>query len=217
MIKSKNYISGSEWWINSENLSFPEILTQSRLPDKWSRYNSKNILKMNSILKPVNEYVFNLYQKPEIVKTNNNFVTFRQRTHAEIWVEEKEDNTLYALDKCHQRQFYPSSNSFIYEGSFLPTYRFYVPWFINKNANIEIDPVKNEKTPFYVNKKTIIGNPIDDHKNYVNTEFVDFKIKNTGEYLLKEKYAIIGKNTAMYDMSVYLTDEEILNLEDYYE
>lgn len=216
MIETKDYISGSQWWINSGNLSFKEILVQSGLPDKWSKHNSKDILSIESVLKPVNNYVLNLYPKPKILRIENNLVTFRQRTHAEIWVEEKSNDVIYALDKCHQRQFYPSLYVMESEECFKATYKFYIPWFINKNINIKILPIEDEDTPFYVNKKNIIGVPVEEYSEYVNTEFVDFKIKNTGKYSLKEKYAIISKNTAMYDMSVVLTNEEIFKLGDQY-
>jgi hypothetical protein len=216
MIIKKNNISGSQWWVNSENLSLPEIIMQSGISDLWSKYNSKEILKINSILKPVNNYALNLYPRPEIISIKDNLITFRQRTHAEIWVEERHDNTLYALDKCHQRQFYPSSNNLENKQCFDPTYRFYIPWFINKNVKIEITEVKDEETPFYINAKTIIGNTLEDISEYAHSEFVDFKIKNTGQYHLKEKYAIIGKNTAMYDMSAILSNEEISKIKDSY-
>lgn len=216
MITKKNNISGSQWWINSENLSLPEILKQSGLPDKWSRYNSKEILEISSILKPINNYVLNLYPKPEIINIKNNKITFRQRTHAEIWVEERKDGTLYALDKCHQRQFYPSFNNIENKECFDPTYRFYIPWFIDKNITIEITRIADEPTPFYINEKNIIGKPLHYLSDYAHSDFVDFKIKNTGDYYLKEKYAIISKNTAMYDMSVVLNDEEISQIKDYY-
>jgi|694.fasta_scaffold00090_45 hypothetical protein len=216
MITKKNNISGSQWWINSENLSLPQILMESGLPDKWSKYNSKEILNIKSILKPINNYVLNLYPKPEIINITNNIVTFRQRTHAEIWVEERKDGTLYALDKCHQRQFYPSLNNLENKECFDPTYKFYIPWFINKNVSIKIARVEDEPTPFYIGEKNIIGKPLPHLSDYAYSEFVDFKIKNTGEYYLKEKYAIISKSTAMYDMSVVLSDEEISQIKDYY-
>ena len=217
MIKSKNHISGSEWWINSGNLSFSNIVRQSKIPDHWARYDSAYIKNVKSVLKPVNKYVFSLYPRPEILNITSNLVTFRQRTHAEIWIEDKGSDVLYALDKCHQRQFYPSENNIDVAGCFSATYRFYVPWFINKNVQISISPVENQTTPFYINKKIFIQNFIDIFTPYVNTEFVDFKIKNMGQNSLKENYGIISKNTAMYDMSVYLTDEEILKLKEDYE
>jgi hypothetical protein len=99
----------------------------------------------------------------------------------------------------------------------LPTYRFYIPWFINKNIQISIDPVEDEATPFYTNKKKFVSSLIEPSTPYADTEFVDFKIKNFGKYSLKDGYGIISKNTAMYDMSAILTDEEVETLKEYYE
>jgi len=216
MIKTKNYISGSEWWINSGNLSFPEIVVQSYVPTYWAKYNLNDILNIDSVLKPVNRYALNLYPKPKIIKIQDNLITFRQRTHAEIWVEEKDNDVIYALDKCHQRQFYPSLNNLENKDCFKPNYRFYIPWFINKNIEVRIDPVEDEDTPFNVNAKNIMGIELGMYSEYADTEFVDFKIKNTDKYYLKEKYAIISKDTPMYDMSVVLTNEEISKLRDQY-
>lgn len=212
MIKTKNHMAGSEWWLNSENLSFSNIVRQSKIPENLSRYDSEDIRNITSILKPVNRYVLSLYPRPEILNIKDNLVTFRQRTHAEIWIEDKGNDILYAVDKCHQRQFYPSKNKIKTEECFLATYKFYIPWFINKNTDISIDPVKNESTPFYANKKMFPGSLIDISTPYADTEFVDFNIKSYGEYSLKENYGIISKSMAMYDMSVVLTDQEILEL-----
>ena len=217
MIESKNHMSGSEWWLNSEDLSFSSILRQSKMPDHWARYDSKYIRDIKSVLTPVNKYVLSLYPRPKILKINNNLVTFRQRTHAEIWVEDKGNNIIYAVDKCHQRQFYPSKNNIEAKQCFLATYKFYIPWFINKDVVVSIDSVEDEATPFYVNKKMFVCRIVDMSTTYADTEFVDFKIKNSGEYYLKEGYGIISKDTAMYDMSVVLTDEEISKLEEDYE
>ncbi len=217
MIKTKNYIAGSEWWVNSEALSFSQIVRQSKMPDHWARYDSGYMNSISSILNPINRYVFSLYPRPQIISIVNNLVTFRQRTHAEIWVQDKGSDGLYALDKCHQRQFYPSANSFENNECFKPTYRFYIPWFINKNIQVSIKSIQDEETPFYINAKTFNSVTVDRQTPYADTEFVDFKIKNTGKYYLKDGYAIISKSAAMYDMSVLLNDEEIVDLKEDYD
>lgn len=217
MIKTKNYIAGSEWWVNSEALSFSQIVRQSKMPDHWARYDSGYMDKIKSILNPINRYVFSLYPRPQLLDITNNLVTLRQRTHAEIWVQDKGNDSLYALDKCHQRQFYPSANSFESNECFRPTYRFYVPWFINKNIQVSIKSIQDEETPFHINEKIFYSSTVDRQVPYADTEFVDFKIKNTGQYYLKDGYAIINKSAAMYDMSVLLTDEEIVDLKEDYD
>jgi hypothetical protein len=216
MIRTKNYIAGSEWWVNSEALSFSQIVRQSKMPDHWARYDSGCMNGIKSILNPINRYAFSLYPRPQVVSIVNNLVTFRQRTHAEIWVQDKGNDSLYALDKCHQRQFYPSANSFESNECFKPTYRFYIPWFINKNIQVSIKKIQDEETPFYINEKTFNSQVVDLQTPYADTEFVDFKIKNTGKHSLKDGYAIISKSTAMYDMSVLLTDKEIIDLKEDY-
>lgn len=217
MIKVKNHIAGSEWWINSEDLSFSSILRQSKIPDHWARYDSKHIRDIRSVLNPVNKYVLSLYPRPKILSIVDNLVTLRQRTHAEIWVEDKGSDVVYAVDKCHQRQFYPSKNDMNAKGCFSATYKFYIPWFINKDVDVIIDTVQDEVTPFYVDKKIFTSRLIGMSTPYADTDFVDFKIKNSGDYFLKEGYGIISKSTAMYDMSVVLTDEEISKLKEDYE
>lgn len=216
MIKSKNYISGSDWWINSEDLPFSSIVRQSKMPDHWARFDSGYMKTIKSVLSPINRYVFSLYPRPKILSIEGNLVRFRQRTHAEIWVEDKGKDVLYALDKCNQRQFYPSKSNLESNECFKPTYKFYIPWFINKDVEVIIDPVLDEETPFYIVQTKFNSKVVEHNIPYADTEFVDFKIKNTGKYYLKEKYAIISKNTPMYDMSVILNDEEIERLKDDY-
>jgi hypothetical protein len=216
MTKDRDYILGSEWWVNSYSLSFPEIISQSKIPNHWARYDLAHINILPKILKPVNKYAFSLYPKPEIINIDKNLVCFRQRTHAEIWVKPKQGDMLYALDKCHQRQFYPSDTDLRIDNCFYPTYRFYVPWFINKEVSIQIKQVNDEETPFCINEKMFIGKQMKESLQYAEADFVDFKIKNQGKYMVDGKYGIIDKGTAMYDMIVSLDKEEIEALKDEY-
>jgi len=216
MIKNKNHIAGSEWWINSETLSFSSIVRQSKMPDDWARHDSIDFNSIKSLLTPVNKYAFKLYPRPDILKINKNIVTFRQRTHAEIWVEDRGSEVLYALDKCNQRQFYPSTNSFENKECFAATYRFYIPWFVNKDIEVSIQEIKDEITPFCIKEKKLKSIEIERTTPYADTDFIDFKIKNNSNHFLKEGYDIIIKGTAMYDMAVSLTDKEIIDLKEDY-
>jgi hypothetical protein len=216
MINDREYILGSEWWLNSYALTFSEILSQSRIPEHWARHDLAHLVSLPKILKPVNKYVFSLYPRPEIVSIVGNLVKFRQRTHAEIWVKPKWNNTLYALDKCHQRQFYPSEKNINIDGCFNPTYRFYMPWFINKSLEISIKQVNDEETPFCINERSFFVSEVSPESRYVDAEFIDFKIKKTGKYMVDGKYGIIDKGTAMYDMFVLLDNKEIEELKHEY-
>ena len=208
MAEVKNGIRGSEFWINSAELSFLELQNASHLLEHWKIYKYIHHLCKDFGIFPVNKYVLDLYPKPELVSIVNNTVTFRQRTHAEIWVEPYEDS-LYALDKCWQRQFYPSPNRMSDQGCFNPTYRFYIPWVPCSVNSFSINQIVDEQTPFVIspqNYKIDVPNFL---THFYETGFVDFMIKKDGEHMADHRYGIIDIGTAMYDMVVEMNEEQI--------
>jgi hypothetical protein len=211
----QNNIVGSDFWVKSYNFSFPEIQTKSNVRLGWRDYLYVKDLYLNKILHPVNMYVSHMYPRPELVSIENNVVTLRQKTHAEIWVEPK-GNNLYALDKCHQRQFYPSKELFNSGECFIASYRFYIPWFINKNLIVKIKNIDDEFSPFVVQEKTFISDAPKEDAIIFNTEFVNFSIKKTGKHMLSDEYGIIDIASPMFDMVVTLEDQDIDKLKEEY-
>jgi hypothetical protein len=207
---------GSDWWIKSANLTFSEILIGSSIPEKWSRYDLIKNDIINDIIQPVNKYVLALYPKPELISIKENIVVLRQKTHAEIWAQPSDKNTLYLVDKTWQRQFYPSINSIENNECFSPTYRFYMPWFFYKNIDVQISSVYDEYTPFIIKSHKIINNVPEENSLHVDTNFIDFKVKKDIVDKNNGRYGIIDIGTPMYDMSVKLTDREIVLLESQY-
>jgi hypothetical protein len=208
---------GSDWWIKSANLTFSEILVQSVIPEKWSRYDLVQKYVVGDIIKPVNKYVFSLYPKPELINISKNIAQLRQKTHAEIWVKPEKNESLYALDKTWQRQFYPSSNKIQSDNCFKPTYKFYVPWIFYKNCKIKISGIKDAYSPFFI-LDTEFDNIVPEYNSkYIDTNFVDFNIKNHGDYLVNGRYGIIDVGTPMYDMYIELTKEELKKMETQYD
>lgn len=208
MSEVKNGIKGSEFWINSENLSFLDIQNGSNIMMHWRIYRYIHNICADFGIFPVNKYVLDLYPKPQLMSIVNNSVTFRQRTHAEIWVQPENDG-LYALDKCWQRQFYPSMNSMKNLECFDPTYRFYMPWVPYSTNPYYIRPVLDEETAFVVDEKTMSLLPPDNSTEFYETEFIDFMIKKTGKHMVDSRYGIIDVGTAMYDISVNMSEEQI--------
>jgi hypothetical protein len=208
----KNFISGSEYWLNSENLSFSEILNGSNLPDKWRRYDLLESEFDECLLRPVNRYVSNLYPRPELVHIEENNIILRQKTHAEIWVKPRTDS-LYALDKTWQRQFYPSKNRYIKDGCFDATYRFYMPWFIDSDATGYIYGCSD--SPFSVDDQVINFNK-ELRSSVLDAHFVDFKIKTEGKHMIDERYGIIDIGTPMYDIHITLSENNIKRIEEQY-
>ena len=188
---------GSKYWINSENKNFIELVQESKMMEEFS---DSSILKkknyQDKLVVPVNPYVEYFYSKPKLIKTETGII-LRQKTHAEIWVEYK-NNCLYMLDKCWQRQFYPSKN--IYNNlNNEELYRFYVPWKIESEDSFEI---RSTSTAFnvYTKEITFFKRNFDD--NFIDTPFIDFSIKKQGKHMKTEKYGIVDIGTEIYDIII---------------
>jgi hypothetical protein len=203
----KDNIYGSEFWLNSASMNFYDILTESRVPEKWKRFDLVEDQFLNLPIKPINRYVSNLYPIPELISLDveNLKVVLRQKTHAEIWVEPRA-NGLYALDKTWQRQFYPSNNKYTHIECFDPTYKFYMPWFFDGDAEAKV--FKVDGSPFHINDKDLKFKTT--HlSQQVDVNFVDFKIYKVGSHMVSQKYGIIDIGTPMYDLEISLTEKEM--------
>lgn len=204
---TKNNVIGSEFWVNSASLTLWDILTESRLPDKWKRFDLIEDDYSRCLIKPINRYVSNLYPRPELISINTSdlSVTLRQNTHAEIWVKPNGDD-LYALDKTWQRQFYPSSNYYCHNECFDASYKFYMPWIIDDNVDATIS--KCENSPFVINTNNIVFN-----KSIISDRFpeyfIDFNIKKEGKHMIGNTYGIIDIGTPMYDIIIKLNSNQI--------
>jgi len=214
--KTKNNIVGSPFWVDSENLLFPELEKQSFVPQKWARYDLLEPRYKSLLIKPVNRYVSNLYPKPEILSINENKITLLQKTHAEIWVEPRQDGSLYALDKCHQRQFYPSPKQIKSNDCFFATYRFYMPWILGFETLIEIGNVKKIFSPFVIEEGSINFVPPQKEEEYVNTPFINFNIKKNGDHMIDDKYGIIDIGSPMFEIGLTVSDSDLLKIKEEY-
>lgn len=201
MIFEKNNMLGSMYWLNSESKSFNKIQEDSYVTEHWRK---KNVNFDDKIIKPVNLYAEYFAKKPKLIKKNNNFY-LRQYTHAEIWVEKK-DNGLYALDKTMQRQFYPSDIVYnINKNCFSAQYKFYTPWIIDQQETFPVFSIKNSPFVIYSNNVTFIKNEI--NVECLTPQWIYFGFKNTKKYLKENKYYIIEIGTPMFDI---LIDNKII-------
>lgn len=208
MIVNNGYIRGSEFWANSGEMSFKEIQSFSRVPERWAKFNYIEKEYYELPVKPVNRYVSNLYPRPELVSMDNGLVRLRQKTHAEIWVSPKENDGLYALDKTWQRQFYPSSTTFDSDQCFKATYRFYIPWFIDLDIEARIENVVGNEV-FVLEDRDISFSIKDLSKDDSDVQFVNFKIKTSGPHMKTSAYGIIDIATPMYDIVFKVSEEEV--------
>lgn len=189
-----NNILGSKFWVNSEDLSFHNIQKQS-VAKQWCE---RDLKYKNKILQPINKYATNFIHLPQLI-TKDEFV-LRYSTHAEIWIEIK-NNGVYALDKTMQRQFYPSKNNIQHnnENCYNASYKFYIPWTINCDINLEIKNI--EDSPFLIQDNFVKFNKI--HKNDLNIkeQWVNFYFKKNNN-ILKNEYDIIKESTGMFDIII---------------
>jgi hypothetical protein len=196
LIFENNTRLGSKYWINSEEKKFSELVKDSKMIEEFS---DSSILKKkykDKIIVPVNPYVEYFYPKPKLIKTETGII-LRQKTHAEIWVEYR-GNNLYMLDKCWQRQFYPSKN--IHDSlNNQPLYRFYVPWTIESEGIFEI---KSTSPTFNIYTKSITFFKRNFDNNLIDTPFIDFSIKKQGKHMKTEKYGIVDIGTEIYDIVI---------------
>ena len=117
-------------WYKTNDPVFSSISKKSRLPEKWVGYSSVTKGRYSdSIIKPINSYVQNLYGMPDLVSIDGNMVRLRQRNHAEFFLFEKRDGTFVNIDRPWMRQYYNTSETHIpMAGCFEGTFKLYVPW-----------------------------------------------------------------------------------------
>jgi hypothetical protein len=203
---SLNNIVGSEYWVNSSFYSFKELVDGNpRLPKEWQYSNLKRNYD-GKIIKPINGYAEIFSKKPKVVESFDGYV-LRQSTHAEIWVEPL-DVGIYALDKCWQRQFYPSDMRFdIPLDCYQASYRFYTPWIIDQDISFEIREVTD--SPFKILKNDITFNKVDYSEKVWNPAWIYFSFKKDGDHKKVydgEEYCMLPIETPVYDIIIKDTD-----------
>jgi len=199
---NKNRV-GSEFWINSENKSFSEIIKENKtMPGVWA--SSESIIHSHyydKILKPINGYAREFWPRPKIIK-NDKIIYLRYFTHAEIWIQPTSDG-LYALDKTWQRQFYPSEIHFnSLPDCFNSVYKFYIPWIFDDHLTLNIRQI--EDSPFKILNTKVNFYKLNNNENW-NCDWFHFLIKSEGTHIEKYNdhiYGIIPISTPICDIII---------------
>ena len=87
-------------WQETWDPVFSEISEKSRININWLTYSK--ILDSeykDCVIKPVNNYVRNLYPAPQLISIENNTVRLRQGNHAEFFLLKKENGNFFILPK----------------------------------------------------------------------------------------------------------------------
>jgi hypothetical protein len=204
-------------WYNSYDPNFLEIGRASLIPDKWQNYQAINHDKFaESIIKPINRYVQELYPRPDLVSIKDNLVTLRQRNHAQIFLLDSTDGFIN-IDRPHMRQYYQTRQEYPADTEcFDQPYLFYAPWFLDENVEASFCQA-DEWSPFKIYEKDVFYNKQDRSTKYVEPYFIPFRFKKVGPHMKQESFGKIDKGVAMFDIKILLDDILIEKIRNFYE
>jgi len=209
-ILGKNNLLGSKHWLDSADKTFFEIASEYFIKPWWGKYSLvKEKGYSSQVLMPVNPYVIFFNEKPAL-KIEKGKAKIIQKTYSDIYfllntLPENVD-AFYILDKATLRQFYPSNLEVkIPKDCFPHVFRFYTPWFINRDIEAKISSV-NDVFNIYTEKVEFKQKNI--HEEYIDTEFIHFSVKKNSRYLIEENVGLIEKGTEVY--SIEVDNEELI-------
>ena len=203
-------------WFKSPSESFLYINQRSRIPDKWLNFDRvRSGAYKDSIIKPSNLYVENLYIKPELVSIEGNTVRLRQGNHAEFFLLENE-NEFYHKDRPWMRQYYMSDMKIeLPNGCFPGNFRFYVPWFLDEDISVRIESPTAE-SPFLIYEREIEFKKTGHNTKYIDPPFVNFHFKRVGSHMIDEKFSKVRRNSPMFDMVFEADDIIVQRVREFY-
>ena len=217
-------------WHKSKSESFLWINNRSRVPASWLSYKKGIRNYQDSILKPINLYASRLYSKPKLIDISNNIVTLQQVNHAQIFIvtspkilatmqgsNGNDDRLVWNLDRPWIRQYYRSNKEVFADSNicFNEVFRFYVPWVVDKNIDIQIKQA--EDSPFIILENKIKFEKISDAAQQLDPPFVYFQFKKIGRHMIDEDYGKIDRLSPMYNMVFEADDIMIKEIRRFYE
>lgn len=216
MLHNMNY--DFDIWYKTQDPVFSQISKDSRLPEKWISYS--NILNgkyKDSIIKPINSYVEALYPRPELVSIEGNTVILKQTNHAEFFLLERKDGKFINIDRPWMRQYYNTASSHMpMAGCFDGTFKFYVPWYIDEDLEVDyLSPA--DDSPFYVYDTKSIHKKTTGDTEYLEPDFVSFHFKRIGQHMVNERFGKIKRGSPMFYIVFQANDIIVQRVREFYE
>jgi len=204
-------------WESSYDPNFSEISIKSRIPEKW--LNFQKVLQdskySNSIIKPINRYVANLYPPPKLVDISGNTVRLRQYTHAEIFILVNETSHKF-LDRPWMRQFYKSAfpgdpDPDCFDDFFVA----YTPWVLDYKTEV-IFEVPDEESAIKINPTNRFSREIPRNTALLEPFMIPFRFRKTGPHMIDSEFGKVKKPSPLYDMVFQADDIIIERVKEFY-
>jgi hypothetical protein len=203
-------------WYKSFDESFLFINQRSNIRPDWLNYDE--VLKTkykDSIIKPINKYMYKLCPPPKLISIDNNTVTLCQENFAEIFLLKKiNSKNLRAMEKIHMRQFYLSK---IIKASdqdcFDSVFRWAMPWFIDED-NIDIEILNIDESPLHFYDFSY-KSKINDQR-IIDPTMLFFKFKNKGEHMIDEECGRIKRHRPAYLIKFACSDTIVERVKEFY-
>jgi hypothetical protein len=206
-------------WHETFDPNFTAISQASNIPKHWLSY--QTVLSgpyAESIIKPTNLYVQTLVPPPQLISIKDGIVRLRQGNHAEIFLLQEDDGVFYNMDRPWIRQYYNTtqSNLKVPEGCFDKAFKFYVPWFIDANISVMVEPPETE-SPFVIQPQKINYYRSRHDAQHIEPAFVPFYFKRVGSHMVKDGFGKIPRQSAMFDLVFDADDIMVEKVRNFYE
>lgn len=210
----------SDSWTLMSNMNFEQIVNFSNLFPKWRewRYVKNNSLYKKSLIKPVNMYVENFSEPPEIIKISKTKIYLRYSNYADILVQIADppmghkgifksnpiNSLFYATDKCWLRQFYPSTNTYEVDKDKAISdriFKMYIPWFVDMDIKYTIKTNKEDSSIIVIEKEDCFTKT-DENVIIKEATFVDFYFTKSDNHMQDSICGLIKRGSYLFDIQI---------------
>jgi hypothetical protein len=190
-------------WKSTYDPAFVEISLKSRIPEKWLGFQQVVSLEKykSSLIKPINRYAEALYPAPKLISIDDNFITLRQYSHAEIFILVNNEGRKF-LDRPWMRQFYKSAYVADLDAEcFDDTFVAYTPWVIDSKCEVRFT-VPSEDSAFKIFETTRHCVEIPIETKYLEPFMIPFRFKKEGSHMADSEFGKVKRLSPVYDMVI---------------
>ncbi len=203
-------------WYTTKDPVFSEMCKKSRVPQKWYEYKYLSDQSKNSLIKPINRYVEQIYIKPELVSIDGNTVRLRQGNSAQFFLKQRPKD-FYNIDRFWMRQYYKTEDQAdVPPVCWEETFKFFVPWYIDADVLVRYER-PDVDSPFLIQESESKHTAVKNDTIVLEPDFVRFNFKKQGSHMVEQnEFGKIKLNQPMFDMVFECNDIMIERVKEYY-